>query len=54
MVGYALKEHDPAVRMNFCYWFLRSVHDGEAQSQLVFLPAEHIGVNSLEFIPRNC
>jgi hypothetical protein len=40
MVVHALKEHDPVARINFCDWFLRSVHDGEADRQLVFFSDE--------------
>jgi hypothetical protein len=36
MVIHALKEHDPVVRINFCNWFLQSVHDGGVDLQLVF------------------
>jgi hypothetical protein len=32
-VVQALKEHDPVVRINFCNWFLRPVHDGEVYPQ---------------------
>jgi hypothetical protein len=40
MVDYALKEHDLAARINFCDSFLRSVHDGEFDPQLVFFSEE--------------
>jgi hypothetical protein len=35
-----LKEHDPVARINFCYWFLQSIHDGEVDPQLVFFSDE--------------
>jgi hypothetical protein len=35
-----LKEHDVVVRINFCDWFLRSVHDREVDPQLVFYSVE--------------
>jgi hypothetical protein len=35
-----LKEHNPVVRINFCNWFHRSVHDGEVDPQLVFFSDE--------------
>jgi hypothetical protein len=35
-VVHALKEHHPAVRINFCNWFLQPVYDGEVDPQLAF------------------
>jgi hypothetical protein len=35
-VAHALKEHDLVGRINFCNWFLWSIHDGEVDTQLVF------------------
>jgi hypothetical protein len=35
MVIHAFKEHDPVARINFCNWFLQSVHDEEVDPQLV-------------------
>jgi hypothetical protein len=40
MVVHALKEHDPVERTNFFNWFLRSVHDGEVDPQLVLFSDE--------------
>jgi hypothetical protein len=34
-VVHAFKEHDPFARINFCNWFLQSVHD-EGEPHLVF------------------
>jgi hypothetical protein len=39
-VVHALKEHDPVARINFCISFLRSIHDGKVDPQLVFFPNE--------------
>jgi hypothetical protein len=35
-----LKEHDLAARINFCSWFLWSIHDGELHPQLMFFSDE--------------
>jgi hypothetical protein len=40
MVVHALREHDPVARINFCDWFLQSVHDGEAGPHLVLFSYE--------------
>jgi hypothetical protein len=37
-IFHALKKPNLVARINFCKWFLRSIHDGEADPQLVFLP----------------
>jgi hypothetical protein len=39
-VVHALKEYDLVARINFCNWFLWSVHDGEFDPQLVFFSDE--------------
>jgi hypothetical protein len=31
-----LKEHHPVAKMNFCNWFLQSVHDGEVDPVSIF------------------
>jgi hypothetical protein len=31
-----LQPHNPANRMNFCNWILKSDHDGEIDSHLMF------------------
>jgi hypothetical protein len=35
-IVHALQPCDPACRINFCIWFLQSVHDGEVDPYLTF------------------
>ena len=39
-VVHALQPQDPVCRVNFCYWFLQSIYDGDVDPGLTFFTDE--------------